>query len=133
MNIEVELQKATRGYLKDFNWTNPVAVTLTFKRAIPIKQRLVKGDHDAYHKNVRHFLNVLNKTIYRSLARNKWVMSVASVVETGAFDGIHYHLLIDSPTHIGFEHFTALIHRAWSKTQWGHHKIDVSREGGERW
>jgi hypothetical protein len=93
----IKLLKATRSFFKNFNWTDPIAVTLTFKNGIMVEKYLVSASDDAYRQNVRHFLNVLNKEIYRGLSRKGWLMSVVSVVETGAFDGLHYHLMLDKP------------------------------------
>ena len=129
----IKLMDATRSFFKNFNWTDPVAVTLTFKKGIQIDQRPIMASDDDYRRNVRYFLNFLNKDVYRSLARKAWLISVGSVRETGCFGGVHYHLVIDKPPHLSFEKYTALIHEAWSRTLWGHHIVEVTPDGGERW
>ncbi len=129
----IELQTATRSFFKTLKWTDPVAVTLTFKNATMANGHLIFAKEEDYRKNVRHFLNILNKTIYRSLARKGWLLNVAAVKETGEFGRDHYHLIIDKPPHLRFEAYAALIQTAWNKTIWGHRKIEVSRDGSERW
>jgi hypothetical protein len=129
----IKLMNATRSFFKNFNWTDPIAATLTFKKGLMEDERLVIANDDDYRKNVRYFLNILNKRVYRSLARKGWLLSVGSVRETGCFGRVHYHLVLDKPPHLSFEKYTALIHEAWSRTLWGHHIVEMTSDGGERW
>jgi hypothetical protein len=129
----IKLMDATRSFFKNFNWTDPVAVTLTFKKGIQIDQRPIMASDDDYRRNVRYFLNFLNKDVYRSLARKAWLINAGSVRETGCFGGIHYHLVLDKPPHLSLEMYTALIHEAWNRTLWGHHIVEVTPDGGDRW
>ena len=58
----IKLMDATRSFFKNFNWTDPVAVTLTFKKGLMEDgQRPIIASDDDYRKNVRYFLNILNK------------------------------------------------------------------------
>ena len=129
----IELQTAIRAFVKGVQWTDPVAVTLTFKKRSWENGQLLFARKEDYRQNIHHFLNVLNKTIYRSLARKSWLLNVAAVKETGEFGRDHYHLVIDRPPHMSFERYAGLIHGAWSKTTWGHRKIEVTPDGGEQW
>ena len=128
-----QLMQSARSFFRDFNWTDPVAVTLTMKRGVCRHGTLIMANADDYSQNLHHFLNVLNKRVYRGLARKGWVMSVASVRERGALDRVHYHLMIDRPPHLTFQQFACAIGSAWEATFWGHEKIDVSPDGGARW
>ena len=129
----IKLMDATRSFFKNFNWTDPVAVTLTFKKGLMEDGRLLIANDDDYRKNVRYFLNILNKRIYRGLARKGWLLSIGSVRETGCFGGFHYHLVLDKPPHLSLEIYTALILEAWNRTLWGHQMVEVTPDGGERW
>ena len=102
-----KLMDATRSFFKNFNWTDPVAVTLTFKKGL--MERLVIANDDDYRKNVRYFLNILNKRVYNGLSRKGWLISVVSVRETGCFGGVHYHLVIDKPPHLSSISFSGII------------------------
>ena len=129
----VALMEATRGFFKTIPWTDPVAVTLTLKKSVMTKGCLVIGADDDYRRNVRHFLNALNKKVYRGLARKGWLINVAAVKEIGDFGRAHYHLVIDKPPHVSFDYYVGLIHKIWTRTTWGHKKIDVGAEASDRW
>jgi hypothetical protein len=129
----IVLQKETRTFFNNLSWTDPVAVTLTLKKARFQNGVWIKADEIVYSQNLRHFLNVLNKKLYGGRSRKGWHLSVASVLEAGASDKPHFHLLLDKPPHLSCEVFACLIQEIWSKTHWGHKIVDVSPEGGERW
>ena len=133
MPNEKQIMQSARAFFSKFNWTDPVAVTLTMKSRIYESGMLVTANTNDHSQNLHHFLNVLNKQIYRGLARKGWLMTVVSVRERGAFDRSHYHLMIDKPPHLAFQQFANAIRSVWKKTTWGRAKIDVSRDGGERW
>lgn len=129
----VILMNATKLFFNEFNWTDPVAVTLTFKKGIMKDGRLILASDGDYRQNVHHFLNVLNQKIYKGFSRKGWLMSVGAVRETGAFERPHHHLILNKPPHLTFEQYAALIHRVWNKTMWGHRNIEVMPDGSERW
>jgi len=128
-----DLMIATRGFVQEFNWTNPVAVTLTMKSAIFKDGILIHGSAADYSSNLDHFLNKLNKQLFGGLARKGWLLSVFAVLERGALGRDHYHLTLDKPTHLTAEQFARLIKAIWRKTTWGQDRVDVSPDGNERW
>ena len=129
----VALKEATRSFFKTIPWTDPVALTLTFKKGVMLKGCLIMGTDDDYRRNVRHFLNALNKKLYRGLARKGWLINVAAVKETGDFGRLHYHLVVDKPPHVSLDYYAGLIYKIWTRTTWGHRKIDVGAQASVLW
>lgn len=132
MNTE-QLKSETRKFLSEFEWTEPVAVTLTLKQALSKDGYWVTPKGSDYSQNIRHFLNVLNKKVFGSLARRSWLLSVATVLEHSAVERAHYHLTIDKPPHLSFSQYAWLIGDIWKETTWSSPRVDVSADGGTRW
>lgn len=121
------IQSAIRQWTCIERWTHPFAVTLTLRQS-----RQVAGASSAYltpelaSRNVRHFLNLLNKEIYGSAAQrfNKRIRSLA-VAEGTATKRLHYHLMLDCPHSHHIDHFPSMVAEAWAKTDWGYPQMIV--------
>lgn len=116
----IKLQEATRSWLNyDFTWQQPYATTLTLKRGTKLNGWIVIGDRIAYSQNLRHFLNVLNRSIFGGMAHAGWQFSVATFFERSR-DGLpHFHLVISKPPHLPHDYFAWLINHLWAATTWG--------------
>lgn len=108
-------------------WTKPFAVTLTFKQYL----RMVEGgvqslSQSAASRNVRHFLNIIDKQVYGSAAERygKRVMRLA-VAEGTETKHLHYHLLLDCPRPNLIEQYPDMISNTWIGTEWGNKQIDI--------
>lgn len=127
------LQKATRAWLiEEFEWKNARAVTLTLKKGIEVNGNIVMGDRYQYGQNLRHFLNLLNKTIFGGMAHAGWQFSVASFFERSSNGLPHFHLIISKPAHLPDAYFNWLINRLWGSTTWGrriNHVVPVTDSG----
>lgn len=77
-------------------------------------------------RNLRHFLNLVNKRIYGSSAQRngKRIRSVA-VQEGGQYKRLHYHLMLDCPRDELVMEFPAILTKAWVSTDWGYPQIDI--------
>lgn len=86
------------------------AVTLTFKPTI-------KYDQIHRSKDVRHFLNRLNRRVYGKSFTNGARLKCIPVFESNLSDGVHVHMFLERPTcsdRLGCS-FEEAIHSEWSK------------------
>lgn len=108
-------------------WQNPFAVTLTL-RSIRCREsgQSLRLTPEIASRNVRHFLNILNKRIYGAAAQRygKQVQALA-VAEGGLSKRLHYHLMLDCPRDELVTEFPLIIKESWLKTDWGYRQIDV--------
>lgn len=126
-----QLQRAELHKFIDLqSFTNPAAVTLTMKMRVEGKS----NDMDAASANFRHFMNRLNHTILKSAAKRYGKrLKVFCVRECNAEGRLHYHAVIDRPSHVGIEEFTSTIRHLWGRTDFGYREIDVQDEINEGW
>ena len=103
MNLE------TKGsYLNYFNTRripNAISVTLTLKQRLEItdcKGRLVeKLDPIKVSQNIRHFMNVLNQSVFgKGFFRFGKRLSVIPVIEGDSFVRLHVHMTLERPERI---------------------------------
>lgn len=123
------------NYITSFNWSDAYCLTLTLKEAavyfyektfIP---HYVKGNEINYSRNLQHFLNRINNKVFGNAywRFNKRLKTFA--VYEGGKGGIrpHFHLLVEaSPYHDDTE-FEKLIHKEWTKTNYGHDEVKVKK------
>lgn len=129
----LRLQKSIKEFVNRKEWENPLAVTLTFKKVTGYGSTYAVGSRDQYQQNLRHFLNVLNKRIYKNKANKGKSIRCFSVMEQDQSGRCHYHILIDLPQHIiwmGMAHFIA---KRWPKTRWGYKQVDVQKDTKGHW
>ena len=125
--LDLRVQSEIRQWTCIERWVHQFAVTLTLKQS-----RQLDGVSSTYltpelaSRNVRHFLNLLNKQLYGSAAQrsNKRIRSLA-VAEGTATKRLHYHLMLDCPQISHIEHFSSMVAAAWAKTDWGYPQIEV--------
>jgi hypothetical protein len=119
------LRDAALKFFKAKVWSDPFAVTLTLKNARREGEYWIgRKDGDA-QRNLGHFLNVLRKKFERrGLSKTKGLQCVP-VLEGNDDVREHLHLIIDKPACVGIEEFHALISAEWSRTHWGHARVDI--------
>jgi hypothetical protein len=131
-------QSAFRDFSRIDHWHAPHAVTLTLKQGLIMQSgilpHLAHLTREAASQNYRHFLNVLNRSIFgkASIRSGKRTNSI-SVIEGGNGTRLHIHAVIDCPRDDILPTFPAMIKQAWSETQWGHHQIDVQPDANSGW
>lgn len=113
-------------------WTNPTAATLTLKEGRTTNGIFIKPDPIIYSKNMRHFLNVLNKKIFRNRARRTRIKCIP-ILEGCSTKRFHYHLALDCPEKISASEFEIAIRSTWKDTDWGYRTMDVQRCYNDGW
>ncbi|KEO85424.1 hypothetical protein EH30_12930 [Erythrobacter sp. JL475] len=123
----IKIRDEVRRWCSLDAWMHPFAVTLTL-RQIKVTSDLasVRLTPETASRNVRHFLNILNKRVYGSAAQRYGKrIRVLAVAEGGASKRLHYHLMLDCPRVDLVDEFPMIVKDAWAKTDWGYHQIDV--------
>ena len=123
----IQIQASIRQWVNVAAWQRPFAVTLTLKQVRwNVDGGIVALTGDLASRNVRHFLNVLNKRVYGSAAQRhgKRLRSLATF-EGSSGKRLHCHMMIDCPRPELVEHFPSMVASAWASTDWGDRQIDV--------
>src|SRR5690606_19798414 len=82
---------------------------------------------DHCRRNLRHFLNKLNKRVFRNGARAGRSLWCFAVLEGGNDYGCwHYHLDLELPSGLEIDCFSDLIVRLWVGTHWGGTHVAVT-------
>jgi hypothetical protein len=124
-------QKAvTSRFLQQMKFANMAAVTLSLKQNI-------NGEHIdriKASKNIRHFLNLLNKKIYgNAFQRYGKKIEVISVLENSYSGRLHCHLAINNPYPEEPIWFETLLHQQWKKTRWGYSENNIQHNANPGW
>lgn len=119
------IQHSLRQWVQLDRWTHPFAATLTLKQRIGgdggVSSAAETLTPEIASRNLRHFLNVLNKRVYGTAAQRFGKrLPVFPVLEGGGGKRLHYHLAIDCPRDDLLEAFPAMIVTEWRKTLWGY-------------
>lgn len=123
-------RKLIREWLYLENYKHWFGVTLTLKQMVDG----VRLDEITSSQNLRHFLNLLNKSTFgnRFYRFGKKIESVP-VLEKSKTERFHFHMCLKNPgqeDNFGFEHH---IRDSWLKTRWGYNEIHVHREIDNGW
>ena len=123
-------------------WSSIWDLTLTLKQALKhpecreTKYRPIWYPIDEYQcRNAfRHFMKVLNRAVYGNAARRYGKqLRVLPILEKEEYGRWHFHAAIKSPPHIGPDQFKAIIHKCWSKLDWGYRVIEVRPNADRGW
>lgn len=129
-----DYRKALLTFINFQAWKNPVAVTLTFKQVFnsAVGSMRLTADHAA--KNVRHFLNRMNRRYFGN-ASKRFGKSIPTipVLEVSREGRLHYHLLMERPSHINQIRFEQDIRSIWKSTDWGYEQIHIAPNPNEGW
>lgn len=130
---DTTIQHAIQNWVDIGQWHAPFAVTLTLKQRVWLENGYVSLTSDLAKRNLRHFLNIVNKRVYGSSAQrhDKRVRCVA-VQEGGQYKRLHYHLMLDCPRDELMGMFPAILTKAWIGTDWGYPQIDI-QPGDQGW
>jgi len=119
--LQPDLRIPLRDFLINHARQYDLAVTLTLKQ----QDGPTTLDRIEAAKNLRHFLNRLNKQAFGNAAqRFGKKVGVISILEASCSGRLHYHLAMKNPFPT-----TGACHEAvvdcWSKTRWGYHEVDL--------
>ena len=111
-------------------FANPAAVTLTMK----LRVNGQNIDPMIASREFRYFKKRLDAKLLGSRAKRYGKrLNCFAVVEANAEGRLHYHAIIDRPSHCEFEDFKAAIAEQWSKVSFGYRHIKVKNEPNEGW
>lgn len=109
------------------------AVTLTFGK----KRYEQQYSREACEKTLRHFLNVLNKRLfkngYKSPTKFKRRLEVLAVMEGDDVYHRHYHLLLERPEDLSDFRFFWITKECWAKTHLGGSQIKIHYDADKGW
>ena len=125
-----EHRKTTRAaflaWASNLGWQSPFSVTLTFKQAIMLNDSYVPLDDLGASKNVRYFLNILNRAaLGKSAVRRGKTLTCVGSLEYDQDVRLHGHFCLDKPTHLTDDQFHGLILTSWNRTLFGYLEVDV--------
>lgn len=124
-----KLQSKLTHNIKFHAWTNPYAVTLTFKESVRDLPPMRLPDDLRAQKNVRHFQNLLNRAILPRWVNRKGLrLASAFVFEFGGDStaGLHCHGMIECPNPDHVETLPRLVAELWKgRTYYGDHQLKV--------
>lgn len=117
-----QLKRQLREFIRDFPKEESFAVTLTMKQYTQ-GQRL---DEARASKNLRHFLNRLNRSCFGNAARrNSRRIEVIPNLEKSYSGRLHYHLLMRNPFPDNPVLFEEKIKDCWKKTLFADHQTKI--------
>ena len=124
------IQNSVRQWVDIDTWHHPFAVTLTLKQRIGgdggVSAASESLTPEIASRNLRHWLNVMNKQVYGSAAqRHGRRLPVFAVLEGSSGKRLHYHLIIDCPRDELTVAFPAMVVTTWRKTLWGYDQTVV--------
>ena len=103
-----ELQKAALETLPVFDETDTLAVTLTMKQRALIDNYFHNLDEIEAAKNLRHFINLMSREVFKSAHRRKRVtIQIIPSLQFSLSGRLHYHALIRVPSGVdrGIKHW----------------------------
>jgi len=110
-----KLRSETKRFLDISEWANPIAATLTCKKARHDGWSIEYANPIKCSKNLRHVLNILKKK-----TNQRRPLPVVAVLEQAGDGRYHYHLAIDAPKRCCPDWFCSVLEEAWRKSFWGH-------------
>jgi hypothetical protein len=129
-----EYRKTLLSFINLPSWSHPVAVTLTLKQMFHSAVGSVRLTADHAKKNLRHFLNKLNRHYFKNaFDRHGKRLSVAPIMEVSHEGRLHYHLIIDKPDHVSAVQFGTDIRCLWQSTDWGYKEVHIHDHPNEGW
>ena len=128
--MQREIQRTVRELFKLKDFSDPMGVTLTMKQ----RTEGVWLDRIIASRNLRHFLNRLNKSVLgNAFHRYGKTIGVIPVMEKSKEGRLHYHLVVDNPYPTKQFEFEWAIKKCWLKTKWGYEEVHVHRIIDEGW
>ena len=121
-----ELQKAAIEMLPIFDETDALAVTLTMRQRALVDDYFHTLDDVNAQKNMRHFINLLSREVFKSAHRRKHVtIQIIPSLQRSLSGRLHYHALIRVPPGVDRDTFKHLIREFWLQTYFGDDQIDI--------
>jgi hypothetical protein len=144
----VPFESAKSHFFDTSSWGEFCDVTLTLKQAWQTDRGgWVRIDDCGCRQAFRHFMNLLNRAVYRSAFRRHGKrLRVLPVVERGEVrtralrswergtsGRWHIHCAIELPSHFDAVALESLIRNCWTKVEWGYGRILVRDGANAGW
>ncbi len=132
-------KQATRDFLRSIHQQYPLALTLSLKQSISIKNAngvfIEKIDIDACRRIATHFTHKLNQQVFGSSAKRYGKALKYLVVVEGArtHKNLHLHIAIGNiPAYVKFNNFDVLVRNAKLKVEQidDQHKLAIAGDSG---
>lgn len=129
-NREMNTKNALLNLLREKRINNPLAVTLTLKRAYKVKTEFGSFVHYPdlieYQKNNRLFFNILNTRVFgKGFTRYQKQLAVFPIFEGSKTVRTHVHLALERPDRFATVDFANLVEACWQKTNLGYSNVDI--------
>ena len=125
-----ELKKYDLSFLFNVKIPNPVAVTFTEKQIVDS----IGIDNIRSSQNIRHFLNLLNKNLFKNASKRYGKrVSVISVMEFNETHRHHIHMKIERPDRVDFNSFEMIARDCWKKTNFGYQEMRFKDNADDGW
>jgi hypothetical protein len=147
--VRLDHFESAKSYFFDTrNWGPFCDVTLTLRQALlPDCGSWVKIDEYQCRQAFRHFINLLNRTVYgAAFRRHGKRLRVLPVLEKGelraralrpwersASGRWHIHCAIELPAHFDAVALEKLIRHCWAKVRWGYGQVLVRDGANNGW
>lgn len=132
-----EYRKQILKWLDVGDWDDWYAVTLTFAQSLPdANGGKCLLSRDIASRNLRHYLNVLNKRFWGNAARKYGRRcQVIPTFEYGKAPKkyLHYHLFIKKPNHVPAWKFECRLWSDWFKAEWSELSVKVRDNTDSGW
>jgi hypothetical protein len=116
---DARIRSGFLAYTTNLSWHNPFAVTLTFKQCRIEGEAKIWLTNIEAEQNVRHFLNLLNRSaLGKSAVKRGLRLQCVGVFEKDK--RVHSHYCIDAPIGMETEAFIASVVQAWHRTHFGY-------------
>jgi hypothetical protein len=136
---DILLRDALRNWVNVGDWANPVAVTLSFKQGVRHERDgqpfWVQLDRASAAQNFRHFMNLLNRSVFGKATERYGVRLKCFAVTEGGADALrlHYHAVLERPDRISFDDFVITINDIWRSTDWGYNNTTIVSNADGGW
>jgi hypothetical protein len=117
------------------HWRSICDVTLTLKQARKSDDLVwVRIDENQCQRALRHFLNLLNRSVYGSaVRRHNKRLRVIAILEKSADGRWHFHAAIEPPLHVGTPDFLTLIRHCWQRVDWAYREVEIRSNADKGW
>ena len=125
----IRLKEAVIAEGREYVTVNPMAVTLTCKKARHEPSGVAYLNLYRASENLKHFRKKLNQ----KLGHRRKTIGFFAVTEKDSSGRYHHHLCIERPEEIDDRYLKFLIWQVWRSTDWGMPVIDVQDGSDPRW
>ena len=133
MSCNKNTKKEIIKWLEKNRISNPINVTFTEKqylhKTVGKDKRIFKLDEFKSSQNLRHFKNVLNRSVFGNGYQrfNKQLQMLVVREVSPQTQRHHLHLIIEQPLRYNFNEFRNLIERIWINSDFGFREIHIEK------